>query len=1251
MYQPPIKGKILKKKVPEAPNLATSAESIVKLVTDLNEIKQTIVETVDTKIEEVDQKLSDIDSKANEIKEMRQGEPGKDANPYHVAQIVFDNIKVPKDGKDADEEMIIGKLKKLIPKPVDEKKLVKKIISELPDRKADLKIIQENIEIDPESVIDKIMALPEEKRAKLKIRDTNIDGLTQTMSAFRTQLSRGYLHGGGLSTVSHDNTLSGDGTPQNPLAVVSSGGAMWGSITGVLSDQTDLQAALNGKLDNSAALGFANVSLSNLSGVSINADLFFDGLSTRRIQLTAQSSPDTSGNYLIIQGQTASGIGTGGNVLIQAGQGGDTAGTVAGDLFLIGGSAGVGGGTVGRVKIGDAASGANAILDTSILTTDHTFTFPDNSGTLALTSDIPSLTLTTTGVSGVATYSGGTLNIPNYTYTLPTASTSVLGGVKVDGTTITITGGVISAVAGGSGTVTSVDVSGGTTGLTTSGGPITTSGTITLAGTLAVANGGTGTATAFTAGSVVFAGASGIYSQDNSNFFWDSSNHRLGIGTATPAVVLDIIGTSIRQSNTATDATNKAFRFQTRNFTNAQNDFLLVFGQSKTSANTLIFGGGQTGSTAASTIAFFTGAGNNTDTGTARLTVDATGNVLISSLTASKLVFTDSSKNLTSTGIGTSAQFIKGDGSLDSSTYLTANQTITLSGDATGSGTTGIAVTLATVNSNTGSFGSATAIPVFTVNGKGLITAVTTANVLSNRLDQFATPNTDVAWGANKITGLKDPTAAQDAATKAYVDTVAQGLSAKGSVKLATAVALPTNTYLSGVITITATGTLTIDGTVVALNDRVLIKDEASQLKNGVYTVTTAGAIGVAAVLTRSTDMDSGSEFPGAFVFVEDGTVNAAAGFVCTNDTPPTVGTTAITFTQFSGAGEITAGNGLSKSGNTLTIDTSITVDKTTAQTLTNKTLTTPVINGLPTGTGVATANTVSTLVARDGSGNFSAGTITAALTGNASTATALQNARTLWGQSFDGTGNITGSLTAVGNITGGASSMTITAGTGNSRTLALQSTTSGGSATTFLTGNADQSVTFANTITASALLATSNGSGSLGASGTAFSNLYLASGALVDFAAGNATITHSSGIINVTTGELRVTSTGSNTQSVPTLGSTSTLTNKRITKRTGTTPSSGTPTINTDTVDFYSITAQAAAITSFTTNLSGTPTEAQTLWIAITDNGTARAITWGTSFEASTVALPTTTVISTRLDVGFVWNTVTSKWRCIATA
>lgn len=118
----------------------------------------------------------------------------------------------------------------------------------------------------------------------------------------------------------------------------------------------------------------------------------------------------------------------------------------------------------------------------------------------------------------------------------------------------------------------------------------------------------------------------------------------------------------------------------------------------------------------------------------------------------------------------------------------------------------------------------------------------------------------------------------------------------------------------------------------------------------------------------------------------------------------------------------------------------------------------------------------------------------------------------------------------------------------------------------------------------------------------------------------------------------------------IPSISSTNTLTNKRVTPRTGTTTSSATPTINTDNVDFYSLTAQTVDITSFTTNLSGTPTDGQTLWIAITGTA-ARAIGWGASFEASTVALPTTTVSTNRLDARFVWNAVTNKWRIVGTA
>jgi hypothetical protein len=117
------------------------------------------------------------------------------------------------------------------------------------------------------------------------------------------------------------------------------------------------------------------------------------------------------------------------------------------------------------------------------------------------------------------------------------------------------------------------------------------------------------------------------------------------------------------------------------------------------------------------------------------------------------------------------------------------------------------------------------------------------------------------------------------------------------------------------------------------------------------------------------------------------------------------------------------------------------------------------------------------------------------------------------------------------------------------------------------------------------------------------------------------------------------------------TASNTVTLTNKRITKRVGTTTSSATPTINTDSYDMYTITALAAAITSFTTNLSGTPTTGQQLIIRIKDDGTARAITWGASFASRGATLPTTTVISKTMYVGLIWNEVASVWDCIATA
>lgn len=178
----------------------------------------------------------------------------------------------------------------------------------------------------------------------------------------------------------------------------------------------------------------------------------------------------------------------------------------------------------------------------------------------------------------------------------------------------------------------------------------------------------------------------------------------------------------------------------------------------------------------------------------------------------------------------------------------------------------------------------------------------TTAFVRATRLDQLAAPAADLGLGGYRLTGLGDPQGAQDAVTKAYVDLTVQGLEPKQSVRAASTATIAA-----------LSGPMTIDGVALVAGDRVLVKDQTTASQNGIYVVA-AGAWG------RAADADVWGELVSAYVFVESGAVNADLGYLCTVDPGGTLGTTAVTFVQFTGAGQILAGAGLTRSGNTLDV-------------------------------------------------------------------------------------------------------------------------------------------------------------------------------------------------------------------------------------------------------------------------------------------------------------------------------------------
>ena len=211
------------------------------------------------------------------------------------------------------------------------------------------------------------------------------------------------------------------------------------------------------------------------------------------------------------------------------------------------------------------------------------------------------------------------------------------------------------------------------------------------------------------------------------------------------------------------------------------------------------------------------------------------------------------------------------------------------------------------------------------IGSSGSETQVTTTaaqlNYLSGLTAGIDTDLSSVAAGHTTLTSAL--------AVKTYVDNTRSGLEVKDSVKVATTADVSSWTYANGssgvgaTLTASGNGVVAIDGVNLALNDRVLVKDQNPATENGIYYVSTAGAVGATLVLTRTTDADTASELSsGVFFFVEQGSANADNGYVMTQDTAITFGSTTVDFSQFSGAGQITAGNGLAKSSNTLSVNT-----------------------------------------------------------------------------------------------------------------------------------------------------------------------------------------------------------------------------------------------------------------------------------------------------------------------------------------
>jgi hypothetical protein len=614
------------------------------------------------------------------------------------------------------------------------------------------------------------------------------------------------------------------------------------------------------------------------SAIVVDASSKINSLNVGNLTLTGSSntisSTDTNGNILLTPNGTGKTVVT--NLYI-----GDTSTSIAEYIYdTVGGAVT---GTAGQITVTNSDPGNTSTISLATTTV--------SAGSYGSSTAIPTFTVDAYGRLTAAS----------------TASISTTLSLNAGGSTS-------ATVALGTDNLTFT----GGTGITTSVAKASTTSTLTIAidSTVATLTGSqtltnkTLTSPTLTTPNIGSAGAN--FAGSSSGTTTVAASAVAGTTTLTlPAATDTLVGRA-----TTDTLTNKSISFgsNTITMTSAQ---LATAVSDETGSGALVFASSPT------LVTPTLGVASATSINKVAITAPATGSTLTiadgKTLTASNtLTFTGTDSSSVAFGAGGTVAYQGG--TLAQFASTTSSQLLGVISDETGSGSLVFATSPTLV---TPVLGAATATSITATSGNLTIAAAAGNNTVN--INPTGTGTVDV--GSKRITSVAEPTQATDAATKNYVDAVKTGLDVKDSVRVATTASL-TATYSNGTsgvgATLTNSGTqaaLTIDSIVLSVGERVLVKDQSTALQNGFYRVTNAGSVSTNWVLTRSTDADETAEVtPGAFTFVEEGTNGGNNGYVCTNTGSITIGTTSISFVQFSGAGQVIAGDGLTKTGNTLNV-------------------------------------------------------------------------------------------------------------------------------------------------------------------------------------------------------------------------------------------------------------------------------------------------------------------------------------------